>query len=98
MNNTSVEKIIEDLLDDVGEFTWMFGMLFFVETAKGNFLWSDPDYNGDNSFRSFDGSYADYVKLCGHHGRDKGFHVISAYCGDKIWLGKPTSTQDYCKF
>jgi hypothetical protein len=75
----------EQLLCLVGEFTWMWGMHFFVETPIGNFVWSDPDYNGDNSFKKYDGSYKDYCKQCSlPYGRDKGSHLISDYCGCNI--------------
>jgi hypothetical protein len=76
----------EEVLGLVGEFTWTFGDEFFVETAKGNFIWSDPDYNGDNTLTRYDGSWDDY-RLSGsrlQYGRDKGKHFISAYCGDEV--------------
>lgn len=80
---------LEDLLDQVGEFTYMWGHRFFVETSLGNFLWSDPDYDGDNSIRQFHGSYKDACKFLDvSFGRDKGKHVVRAYCGDKIKLGQ----------
>jgi len=75
----------EELLCEIGEFTWMFGMTFLVETAKGNFLWSDPDYGGDNTFTPFAGGYAEACDHCDvPYGRDKGNHYISTYCGSNI--------------
>jgi len=72
-------------LDDSGEFSWNFNKLFFIETNKGNFVWSDPDYNGDNTIKPFDGTLKDFLKQqnipCV---RDKGFHTIRHYCGDNV--------------
>lgn len=72
-------------LDMVGDFVWSFGQNFFVETEVGNFIWSDPDYNGDNTLKKFDG---DYKKWCRFehipYGRSKGKHVIRRYCGDEV--------------
>jgi len=71
-------------LDDRASFCWSFGMEFFLETSKGNFVWKDPDYGGDNTIISFIGDYETYIRkrklpYC----RDKGLHVIRDYCGDK---------------
>lgn len=70
----------------MGEFTWDFGCHFFIETNEGNFVWSDPDYNGDNSIIKFTGTVNDYMTDYGAnpdmYGRDKGTHLISTYCGD----------------
>jgi len=75
----------EQLLNSVGHFSWDFGQKFFVETPHGNFVWSDPDYKGDNTFTKFDGSYKDWIKQIGiSYGRDKGNHIIRSYCGDQI--------------
>lgn len=87
----AIEKIAqldrEQLLDSVGHFSWDFGQKFFVETPHGNFVWSDPDYKGDNSFTKFDGLYKDWIKQIGiSYGRDKGKHIIRSYCGDQIVL------------
>jgi hypothetical protein len=72
-------------LDDEGDFTWDFGCQFFIETSKGNYIWSDPDYNGDNTIKKFSGTINDYF----NHpdiawGRDKGRHIIRNYCGDDV--------------
>lgn len=85
----AIEKIAqldrEQLLDSVGDFTWDFGQQFFVETEHGNFIWSDPDYNGDNSFTKYEGTYKDWMPLnSGRFGRSKGKHIIRSYCGDQI--------------
>ena len=72
-------------LDDIGEFTWSFNRQFFIETSKGNFVWNDPDYDGDNTIKPFNG---DYKKWCDPinipFGRDKGTHTIRGYCGDQV--------------
>lgn len=74
-------------LDDEAEFTWMFGHEFFLETSKGNFVWSDPEYSGDNTIRSFSGTYKDFQKQLGVGlGRYKGKHIIREYCGSDVKL------------
>lgn len=87
----SIEKIAqldrEQILNSIGQFTWDFGQRFFVATEHGNFVWSDPDYNGDNSFTKFDGSFKDWIDQTGvPFGRAKGRHLIRSYCGDQIVL------------
>lgn len=79
---TKVTK--EQLLNTHGEFTWMFGNQFFIETTIGNFVWSDPSYNGSNTIRPFHGSYKEYSN--GNLGRDKGFHDIERYCGNEFTI------------
>ncbi len=75
----------EQLLDEIGKFTWDFGQRFFVETRFGNFVWSDPDYNGDNTFKKYQGDYKQWIKTTGSpFGRSKGSHLIRNYCGDQI--------------
>jgi hypothetical protein len=64
----------------IGEFIWNFGSEFFIETDYGNFIWSDPDYGGDNTIRKYRGSFSKYIK--GGFGRDKGRHKIFDFCGD----------------
>ena len=77
----------EEFLNVVGEFTWMWGMDFFIETDVGNFIWKDPDYQGDNTIRRYNGSYNDYLKEFDiDFGRDKGKHMISEYCGTEFKL------------
>jgi hypothetical protein len=76
---------MENILDKTGEFTWMFGPDFFIETNEGNFIWKDPDYNGDNTLRPYAGNYHDFVKECKvPYGRDKGKHIIKEYCGPDV--------------
>lgn len=77
----------EEILDTVGEFTWCFGRYFFVELPFGNYEWSNPDYDGDNTFKRFKGSWDDYLSANGiHSGRSKGSHKVSDYCGKDITL------------
>ena len=77
----------EDILNTVGDFTWSFHNTFFVETDLGNFVWSDPDYDGDNSFTYVDYEYKEWLKKEGiPYGRSKGKHVIRDYCGEDIVL------------
>lgn len=74
----------EKLAGMVGEFTWDFGQNFFIETSEGNFVWSDPAYNGDNTIRPYNGTVEDYFG--NSFGRDKGKHYIGKYCGDQFTL------------
>ena len=72
----------EAIADVFGEFTYMWGMHFFIETSLGNFVWADPNYQGDNTMTLFSGSYQDYCKK--HKidfGRSKGTHQVGHYCG-----------------
>ena len=64
-----------------GDFTWDFGMEFFIETIFGNFIWSDPDYGGSGVIKSTPLTYKQWVRPTGV-GRDKGIHHIKDYCGD----------------
>jgi hypothetical protein len=80
-----MEKIMitkEQLLNEMAEFTWDFGQKFFVETKHGNFVWSDPDYNGDNTMMEYPGTAWDFFRPM--YGRSKGKHIISDYCGDQF--------------
>lgn len=74
----------QEFLNMTGEFTWDFGMNFFIETRIGNFIWSDPDYNGDNSIKPYNGTCHEYFEQCGHFGRSKGIHTIGGYCGNDV--------------
>lgn len=69
-------------VEDVADFTWNWNDLFFLETAKGNFVWSDPEYGGDNTIRPYNG---DLKKFFGKsYGRSSGSHTIAAYCGNGV--------------
>lgn len=73
-----------ELIDSRAEFTWNFGSEFYVATEMGrNFIWSDPNYQGDNSLIETTLSYAEWIdpQNQGLFGRDKGVHRIRDYCG-----------------
>jgi hypothetical protein len=72
-------------INDVAEFTWMWCDKFFLETNKGNFIWSDPDYGGDNTIVKTDFDLAQYCEnMHVGCGRSKGKHIIDRYCGDQV--------------
>lgn len=72
--------------DTIAEFTWNFNMYFYVETAEGNYIWSDPDYGGDNTLKKTHLSYAEWIDPDnkGLFGRFKGTHTVGRYCGDDV--------------
>lgn len=75
----------EELMSLVADVTWCWGHTFFLETNKGNFLWQDPSYSGDDSIVRFDGSLQDFLnKYNLPFGREKGQHYISSYCGESF--------------
>lgn len=67
----------------IGDFAWSFSDQFFIETNDGNFIWSDPDYNGTGIIKPTEWDYKRWLKSC-HipYGRDKGKHRIKDYCGE----------------
>lgn len=74
-------KVTKEMLTDtVAKFTWTFGCDFFLETPIGNFVWSDPDYHGDNTIKPYKGSIRDYFG--NSFGSDKGKHTVAGYCGE----------------
>ena len=71
--------------DSIANFCWSFGMYFFLETRHGNFIWSDPDYGGDNTIKKFNGDLKRFLKKIDiPFARDKGQHRISSYCGEGV--------------
>lgn len=77
----------EEFLNLVGDFTWSFGVEFFIETSIGNFVWEDPDYGGNNTIRKYNGDFISWLRKSNIPlGRDKGKHIIKEYCGDQIQL------------
>lgn len=70
-------------LDTVAEFTWDFGQKFLLATPHGYFMWSDPDYSGDNTIVPYHGNPGDFT-MPGFCGRDKGIHRIGDYCGPDV--------------
>lgn len=82
------------LLECQAEFSWTFGEDFFVETPFGNFIWNNPDYGGDNSFRYFDGPLRKYVEQANiPFVRCKGKHLVLDYCGDDIFIKGKNDSQ-----
>jgi hypothetical protein len=72
-------------LDQIAEFTWGFNSHFLLKTAEGSFIWSDPDYCGDNTIVPFEGGYKEWLIFEGiPFGRDKGTHIIREYCGEEV--------------
>lgn len=81
----------DEFLELFGEFVWFWDDYFFIETPKGNFVWRDPEYNGDNTIRPYDGEIS---KFCRERkvgfGRSKGRHRVRDYCGEDIVLVLPS--------
>ena len=73
-------------LDADAKFCWCFGCDFLLETAEGNFIWSNPDYpGGDNTIKKFDGGLNEFLADQGtEFARNKGKHVIREYCGENV--------------
>lgn len=73
-------------LDTVCDFTWMWNDRFHLEAEDGKaFIWSDPDYGGDNTIRPHRMTQQDYAKTKPQPwGRDKGKHRIRDYCGEDV--------------
>jgi len=71
-------------LDSVASFTWGFGHEFFLETEHGNYIWSDPNYGGNNTIRKTQLSYSTWAAP--FWGRDKGKHVVREYCGENVQI------------
>lgn len=81
--------------DTIADFTWFWNDEFFLETDEGNYIWSSPEYNGDNTIRRYNGSLSDYISNeagCSF-GRDKGRHRIRDYCGDSVKLEGSTARE-----
>lgn len=79
--------MIDKIKKSIGSFTWFWNSTFFIETEHGNFIWSDPEYGGDNSLVLWDGTLESFCKNNGWpFGRDKGLHIVESYCGPNIWI------------
>ena len=75
----------EDILNLWGNFIWMWGQEYFIETNCGNFVWSSPEYRGDNTLRKYSGTYKQYLEESNSdYGRGKGIHYIADYCGENV--------------
>lgn len=76
---------VKEILDLPGEFTWMFGHEFFVETPEGNFIFSDPDYGGRNTLTYCKSDYKEFLDTRPEpFGRSKGKHIIKNFCGTEV--------------
>ncbi len=90
MVTEDLEKMLKEevmlTLEDVAEFTWDFYKEFFLETAKGNYIWSDPEYGGDNTICKTNKSYNEWIDPFnnGNYGRSKGKHTVGGYCGPNV--------------
>lgn len=67
--------------DDLAIFHWGFGPEWVLETKKGIWIWSDPEYDGDNTIKYWPGTYCEFLKhrsigYC----RSKGRHIVSKIC------------------
>ena len=79
------ENVKQILLGQMGEFHWDFGKHFFIGTQIGNFVWSSPEYGGDNKMRVYKGSFVNWVRSsCTSYCRYKGMHNIGRRCGDQF--------------
>ena len=70
-------------IDSIADFTWNFGQLFLLESGGKYYVWSDPDYNGDNTIKTFTGNPRNFT-MKGFSGRCKGSHRIGDYCGPDV--------------
>jgi hypothetical protein len=69
------------LLDEVGEFSKIGDLTFFIETGRGNFIWNMID----NVLIACNDSYYEYLyKNCITKVKYKGKRQIKAFCGDKV--------------
>lgn len=80
---------IEQFRNKYGHFTWFFGALWTIEVDGTVYIWSDPDYQGDNTIYRYAkpvSTAEDYKEMVnvvfghGTYGRDKGYRFI----GDRL--------------
>jgi hypothetical protein len=72
-------------LETIADFTWNYHSEFLLETNNGNYIWSDPDYNGNNTIKKYNGTYKEWCEVNNiPFGREKGVHKISEYCGTDV--------------
>ena len=82
----------------LANFTYGFGNRFLLAVAKTSaeypsedlpidqcdwYVWSDPDYSGDNTIIKYKGNPLNFVQK-GFMGRAKGIHSIGDYCGPNV--------------
>lgn len=86
-------KMVNNMLslDDRVRFTWGWSELFLLQSDEGaSWVWSDPDYGGDNTIQPFDGDYDDFcAQLNIPYGRCKGQNTIRGYCGEDVKILLP---------
>ena len=76
-------------LDTIAHIYWNFNKVFLLEVQTDNaditynYVWSDPDYGGDNTIRPYRGTPENFTHI-GFCGRDKGNHSVKNYCGEKV--------------
>lgn len=74
----------QEFLEQIGDFTWLFGCELFIETAVGNFVWRNPDLLGDNTLTYTSKTYTEYTRSLPYPGRSKGHFVIGDYVGKDV--------------
>lgn len=81
--------------EDAGYFTWGHGSDFFVETAKGDFIWSATRQGGNGTLRHTGLSLCGWADDQGIIPRCKGIHRIRDYCKEDALLPQfyPQSSQ-----
>ncbi len=75
-------------LDSTCEFVWGFGQYFLLKEVgvckdPAYYVWSDPDYSGNNEIIRFEGNPDNFTHE-GFCGRYKGIHSIRGYCGENV--------------
>jgi len=82
-----VDMTKHELLNLRATFCWDFGQLLFIETHEGNFVWSDPDYYGDNIIHPTSMSAEQFCRYTGvPYLRHKGKSTVAAKCGNTFIL------------
>jgi hypothetical protein len=75
-------------LEHIAQFTWMWGEENHLDVkGVGEFIYSDPDYGGDNTIRRASPEKTiSFLKKGPTQpwGRDKGLHTILSYCGESV--------------
>jgi len=78
---------LSKILNCMGSFSWGFSDKFFIVTHLGNFIWSNPEYSGDNTIKPFNGTVLEWCDIQGiPYTRDKGEHLVVDYCGEDLVL------------
>lgn len=81
----------EDFLNQIADFSWMWGKNFHLQVGDRAYLWSSPEYGGDNTIRPYPHTQDELGKMHADSpvpwSRDKGAHRIKDYCGENVVLG-----------